>query len=109
MKVRRFSPNTGWVELPSRHAGSSRSGRLRPVAMLGCTCSSRGGRAVESGGRDGVRGTKRASALGVGVPPGARSQAAAVAAPSSRAEPRLAAQSLQPRGEGPRTRAPRRT
>ena len=45
-----------------------------------------------------MRGTKRASALGVGVPPGARSQAAAVAAPSSRAEPRLAAQPLQPRG-----------
>ena len=75
----RWSPNTAWVELPSRNAGPSRGGRLRAVAMLGSTCSSRSARGVQSLRWLGVCGPSAPGTLGVGVALRPRARAAVAA------------------------------
>ena len=68
---------TACVEHPTRHRRARGGGLLREVAMLGSTCSARGGRCVQSSRWLGVCGPSAPGALGVGVAPSSRSCAAA--------------------------------
>ena len=69
---------TACVEVATRHRRARGGGQVRRVAMLGSSCSSRGGRDVKSPKWDGVCGP--GGALGVGVAPSERSVAAVTSA-----------------------------